>query len=68
MSIRREKMEVLHVEEKKAIVMTVVYEGEPTCAGDLATMLGDAWHEYATQHGIDPVRGMEMIHAFKNKH
>lgn len=66
--IRREKTEVFHVKERKAIVMMVTYEGDPESSGDLATILGDAWHEYAVQHNIDPVRGMEMIHAFKNKH
>lgn len=67
MSIKRDKMEVLHVEEKKAIIMTVIYEGTIEHADDICTMLGDAWHEYAITHNIDPVRGMEMIHAFKFK-
>lgn len=61
-------MEVLHIVEKKAIVMTVIYEGDVEEVEDMATILGDAWHEYAVDHNIDPVEGMELIHAFKNKH
>jgi len=66
-SMRREKMEVLHVAKKNAIVMTVIYAGDLTSTNDIATLLGDAWHEYAVQNNVDPVRGMEAIHAFKNK-
>lgn len=65
MSFRREKTGVSRYPETKSVIVEVNYSGDVEGPADIALLLGDAWHQYCQEHGIDPVASMDKIHRHK---
>lgn len=71
MSYQRTRAEIenraLKSGEGGQIVVTIDYTGKTDGQQDTLALVADAWHQAMFDAGLDPIRGIQDVSAFKAK-
>lgn len=69
MSFRRSRVDISHYSKTKSITVLIEYIGDlevdnpPVAKESMMLLLGDTWHDYAQDLGLDPLETMASIVA-----